>query len=484
MMTKKHARWLLALGLAALVAGCSPSLAPATPADEGSALLTVRWPARTRLLPAMAESLRVTVHTARGFQQSRVLNRPAAGGASTVLFDPVPVGALTITAAAYPQPEAGGTAQAAGVTEVTIAANQRADVALTIATTIVRLVIAPATPSLQVGDSLLLTATPVDASGAVVLTPPGTIAWSATGAATVSATGGVLTGVEPGTAQVTAAETESGVASTVTATVSARLVGKIAFLSTRDGNSEIYIMNPDGTDQRRLTNNPANENEISFSPDGRRILFISDRNGPFHIFIMNSDGTDVRQLTNGSRDDWGPIFTPDSTEILFFRTESAGDELYIMNADGTNQRRLTNNTVADVLPSMTPDGQWIIFERMVGNAYDLFRMRRDGSGVQNLTNAPPDDWYHCISPDGTKIVYTEGTHLTTINIDGTGRRQLTFPSGYRDWRPWYSPDGRFIAFASNREGNQYDIYVMDSDGQNPRRLTTSTSLDHYPVWGP
>ncbi|OPZ82459.1 MAG: translocation protein TolB [bacterium ADurb.Bin429] len=154
-----------------------------------------------------------------------------------------------------------------------------------------------------------------------------------------------------------------------------------------------------------------------------------------------------------------------------------------MNTDGTNQQRLTNNNVADVLPSMTPDGEWIIFERRVGEAYDLFRMRRDGSGLQNLTNAPPDDWYHCISPDGTKIVYTEGAHITTINIDGTGRRQLTAPVGYRDWRPWYSPDGKYIAFASNREGNQYDIYVMDADGQNPRRLTTSTSLDHFPVWG-
>ncbi len=472
------------IGLAMLI-GCSGGEKASV---TSSARLTIHWPERTRLIPAACASIRVTLRNDRGFETSQTVDRPENGMVSIVHFEPIPVGGFTVLAVAYPGTGGAGTPQAHGTADVTVEPDTPAAIAVTMATTITRLAITPATASLRVDDTQTFRATAYDADGAVVLIPEHGITWSIDGdAASINPGTGLLTGVAAGQAQVTATETESNTTSAVIVTVTPKLVGKIAFLSTRDGNSEVYIMSPDGTNQRRLTNNAANDNEISISPDGRRILFISDRgpntNNPFHIYIMDIDGTNVQQLTDTTEDDWGPIFTPDSTEILFFRTTTAGDEIYIMDADGTNQRRLTNNTVADVLPSMTPDKQWIVFERMVGKNYTLYRMKPDGSSAQAITNTDVDNWYHCLSPDGATIAYTESNHITTIKLDGTMRKQLTFPTTYKDRRPWYSPDGAYIAYASGVNG-QDDIYIMEADGSNPRRLTTSASLDHFPVWGP
>lgn len=465
--------------------GCSGHDSPSV---TSAARLVIRWPEHSRLIPAASASVRVTLRNERGYESSNVANRPQNGALSVIQFAPIPVGKFTVLAVAYPTAGAAGTPQARGTTDITVEADATASVQVTMASTISKLAITPTAVSLKVDETQTFRAAASDADGAVVLIPTDGITWSVNGAAaTIDPITGVLTAIAAGQAQVTATEKESTVAASVIITVTPKLTGKIIFLSTRDGNSEIYRMNPDGTNQQRLTNNPANENEISLSPDGQRILFISDRgentNNPFHIFSMNVDGTDVQQITNGAEDDWGPIFTPDSTEILFFRTMTSGDEIFIMNADGTNQRRLTTNNVADVLPSMTPDKQWIVFERMVGKNYVLYKMKPDGTGAQAITNSEVDNWYHCLSPDGTTIAYTESNHITSIKLDGTMRKQLTFPTTYKDRRPWYSPNGAYIAYASGINGAD-DIYIMDADGSNPRRLTTSSSTDHFPVWGP
>src|ERR1700752_3279989 len=91
--------------------------------------------------------------------------------------------------------------------------------------------------------------------------------------------------------------------------------GKIAFESKRDGNSEVYIMNNDGSGQMNLTNNLAEDIDPTFSPDGTRIAFASARDGNNEIYIMNADGTNQTRLTNNSADELQPAFSPDGTRI-------------------------------------------------------------------------------------------------------------------------------------------------------------------------
>lgn len=100
-----------------------------------------------------------------------------------------------------------------------------------------------------------------------------------------------------------------------TATVSptnslAAFIQKIAFVSARDGNDEIYIMNSDGSEQTNLSNSPANEWFPSWSPDGNKIVFMSDRTGHFEIYVMNADGSDQVQLTNTGTENSSPAWGP------------------------------------------------------------------------------------------------------------------------------------------------------------------------------
>ena len=133
--------------------------------------------------------------------------------------------------------------------------------------------------------------------------------------------------------------------------------GKIAFTSDRNGFLDVYVMNPDGSNQRQLTFgavNPADGFSRTYtsgpvwSPDGSKIAFHT-LGGTFKIWTMNSDGTNLVRLTDG--DDRGACWSPDGTKIVFSGNRDTGNsEIYRMNADGSNQTRLTNNAFEDTVP--------------------------------------------------------------------------------------------------------------------------------------
>lgn len=273
--------------------------------------------------------------------------------------------------------------------------------------------------------------------------------------------------------------------------------GKIAFSSKRDGNPEIYLMETDGTNQTRLTNNPAYDDQPSWSPDGSRIAFISDRDGNFEIYSMNTAGSDLRRLTNNPAGDGFPAWSPDGSKIAF----TSGDlrdtstfEIYVMNADGSNRTRLTNNSVVDAVPAWSPDGTKIAF--MSGsifdpNGFEIFVMNADGSNRTRLTNNTVADGQPVWSPDGTKILFgsgdamnPSGIELYTMSANGSNRTQITSNSVTDGFAVW-SPDGTKIVFASGSVSDEtgVELYSMNADGSNRTRLTNNTALDWFPAWG-
>ncbi|MDQ4122089.1 MAG: DUF5050 domain-containing protein [Acidobacteriota bacterium] len=262
--------------------------------------------------------------------------------------------------------------------------------------------------------------------------------------------------------------------------------GKIAFTSSRaSSNPEIYTMNPDGSQQTRLTNNNANEYSPTFSPDATRIAFESDRDGGrIEIYVMNADGSNQTRITNNNFNDTDPFFSLDGTKIVFLSDRDGNGEIYIMNVDGSGQTRLTNNTVGERDPTISRDGSKIAFARDTANGAEIYIMNMDGSGQTRLTNNNFHDEHPSFSPDGSKIVFTSfrnGNYdIYIMNVNGTGEARLTTNTGY-DWLPSFSPDGTRIAFESSRNGNS-DIYVMNSDGTNQTRLTT-TGFEGDPDWG-
>jgi Tol biopolymer transport system component len=118
--------------------------------------------------------------------------------------------------------------------------------------------------------------------------------------------------------------------------------------------------------------------------------------------------------------------------------------------------------------------------------FDIYIMNPDGSGVTRLTNNLADDKQPACSPDGKQIAFVSdrdgNNEIYTMNADGSGVTRLTNNPAY-DWEPTWSPDGKRIAFTSNRDGN-WEIYAMDADGSNVTRLTNNPAFDWQPAWSP
>ena len=135
----------------------------------------------------------------------------------------------------------------------------------------------------------------------------------------------------------------------------------IAFVSERDGNCEIYVINADGSNQKRLTSNPADDAYPAWSPDGKKIVFSSSISRQrtivpkdAEICVMNADGTETKRLTNNNTGDGLPSWSPDGEKIVFCSDRDGNYEIYVMNADGSEQKRLTVNPAADKDPCWSP----------------------------------------------------------------------------------------------------------------------------------
>jgi TolB protein len=119
-----------------------------------------------------------------------------------------------------------------------------------------------------------------------------------------------------------------------TTTLGQATSGRIAFYSDRDGNYEIYSVNPDGSGLKRLTNHEAEDQCPSWSPDGKRVAFRSRRNGNSDIFIMNADGSDVRASTTAETDEYHPAWSPDGKELVFHAHRRDDNwNIYIINIE-------------------------------------------------------------------------------------------------------------------------------------------------------
>jgi Tol biopolymer transport system component len=263
----------------------------------------------------------------------------------------------------------------------------------------------------------------------------------------------------------------------------------IAFYSERDGNTEIYVINADGTNERRLTNNSAADETPAWSPNGEQIAFVSTGNGNEDIYVMNADGSDQRQLTDHEDNDLHPDWSPDGTRIIFVSDRDGDMEIYVMDSDGGNQRRLTHTSAGDMRPDWSPDGKQILFNSERDGNWEIYVMEADGGNQRRLTESPAWELFPAWSPDGIKIVYfsmiggVQKQDIYVMNADGTSVNQLTNNPNTVDEDPVWSPDGSQIAFQSDRDGN-YEIYIMDADGGNQRRLTNNSAGEYWPAWRP
>lgn len=261
--------------------------------------------------------------------------------------------------------------------------------------------------------------------------------------------------------------------------------GSIAFASNRDGNNEIYVMNPDGSDQARLTVNSRNDRRPDISPNGREIVFSSNRitaqnpEGDFEIFVMNSDGSDVRQLTFNAADDSWPRWSPNGKWIAFHSNVNGNYEIYVIRPDGTDLTRVTDYPGLDQYPEWSPDGKQLAIRR----DSDIYLIDRDGSNPVRLTFATPPAFNQMASwsPDGKELAFLstrEGyPSVFVMDVDGSNQLNLTpRPDTVTPWSsraPGWSRNAQQIYFTGLRPetGANEQIFVMNADGSDVVQLT-------------
>lgn len=272
--------------------------------------------------------------------------------------------------------------------------------------------------------------------------------------------------------------------------------GTIAFLTTRDGNFEIYSMSTDGTIITNLTNNKALDFWSSWSPDGKNILFYTNRDGNDEIYIMDADGKNQLNISNHASNDYLPSWSPDGKQIVFTSDrDHKNREIYLMNRDGSNVIRLTNNELFEEAPTFSKDGKQLLFTRQIIEMVDttkisngeLFLMDLNGKNEMRLTYKQGYDSGGKFAPDGKKVSFYGPTtdknyEIYTMNADGSNIENLTMDAA-EDYSPDWSPDGEWIAYTSGTSA-QYDVWIIHTSTKKKFRLTTEPKRNETPVWKP
>jgi Tol biopolymer transport system component len=268
-------------------------------------------------------------------------------------------------------------------------------------------------------------------------------------------------------------------------------------------------MNADGSGATALTpDSPSIDDESDLSPDGKKVVFFSGRDGPTSIYVMNSDGSELTRLTDGSKGDASPRWSPDGSRIAYSQSGS----LAVMNADGSNIQTIMEAQPAQqaqpcraggFVGSWAPDGERIVYYSAAllpadqgGSRFWICSIRADGSDMQVLVEEPAKKLHAepYWSPDGKKIAFRDdrdgdcatpaGCNYDVFVLDlETGEQTNVTKHPKFDIEPAWSPDGEWIVFASNRDDPNFDLYVVRPDGSDLQRvLNDPDSKDSYPSW--
>ncbi|HXE97048.1 MAG TPA: hypothetical protein VN642_11615, partial [Dongiaceae bacterium] len=369
---------------------------------------------------------------------------------------------------------------------------------------------------------------------------------------------------------------------------------RLAFVSTRDGNASIFVMpfwplGPDASAQAvNLTRHKGGYFHPAFSPDGKQIAFSSDRDGyrESDIYVMQADGSNIRRLTHSPGWDGSPDWSQDGRWIFFYSRRETGPGIYRIKTDGSGEQQIVAGPALS--PAVSPNGR-VAFADRVNDHWRIFSVAQDGSDRRLESDEMHDYWapkfdpgsgrmichgsstagktpmlgkpvpgpflidnrmevqlpdrvlelwavrgtFPTFDPTGARVAFGEHfERIITSGLNGDGQRVVFAPSD-PVWRPnwsqdgqwivcavgppfakpqarvdiwkfhpdgsgavnltggsaanngfpYFSPDGRQIVFRSGRDGN-HEIYLMNADGSNPRRLTDNVATDTMPSFSP
>jgi len=254
--------------------------------------------------------------------------------------------------------------------------------------------------------------------------------------------------------------------------------------------NEIYVMDVNGNNPRKLTQNSVEDKDPCWSPDRSLIVYATLNTTDFELAVMTPAGAFVGYLTEdgGDSHDFQPAWSPGGDRVAYTHWQNP-NQVYVKDANlGATESRITDLIANEAFPDWSPDGSEIVFmSQRDGGDWDIMVLEvAVPANIRQLTANGSDDRNPSWSPDGQRITYhsnEDGDYeIYTVNADGTGGKlNLTANTVYSDQSPDWSPDGKKIVFQSNRDGN-WEIYSMNPDGSEQTRLTYNEADDISPCW--
>lgn len=265
----------------------------------------------------------------------------------------------------------------------------------------------------------------------------------------------------------------------------------IAFTSDRTGNLDIYIVDTSGENLSNLTDHPAADYSPTWSPAGDAIAFVSERDGNPEIYVIDLNTQVLRRLTEHAATDLDPAWSPDGRTIAFAsnqaREHAADTDIYTMDVNGRKVTRLTSKGGNNSTPAWSPDSEWIAFRSTHDGIGGIHIMTAEGEKQEAVTQvaAMHPSW----APNGEQLCIAsadlDGVAALTlflIDVDGENSQRLT-DGVHVSGEPSWSPDGRSIVYASEREGHK-GLYRISVAGGEPQPLIEAAGEDSLPAWSP
>ena len=262
---------------------------------------------------------------------------------------------------------------------------------------------------------------------------------------------------------------------------------KIAFSSNRDGNWEIYLMNPDGSQQERLTQNNARDFSPVWSPDGEQILFVSNRGGVSDLYVMDADGKHVRRVFGKLALRMEPTWSPDGERIAF-HTEEPRWSIQTATIHGAAVKQVALAEWRGGNPSWAANGNEIAFVGNVGGTRRILILKLRSGGIH--TFLPKEkSWMYAPawSPDGDKLAFTWKLALDgrdsiyVANRDGSDLKPIGEPA-FGVFSPAWSPDGDKIVYVEDAKNNNDRQIVVVNVETGAKKQLTRQGLNITPAW--
>jgi TolB protein len=253
---------------------------------------------------------------------------------------------------------------------------------------------------------------------------------------------------------------------------------RIAFLSDRDGATDVYVISADGTGELRLTEAPETETRPQWSRDGKEIWFAVFANDVSSLWAVDAAGRSRRSL--GHVPGRAMRLSSDGKSVLYWVGSWTAMKLSVSGLDGSNARLLTDGSGVVYGARWSPDGQWIAFaDRDSQRVLHVFVMKADGSDRRQVSHFAPSDGQAQMpawSPDGSLLAVQATSkggpgHIWILDVaTGAARKLAAHDRPYQDEVPAWFPDGKRIAFQSDRTGRM-EIWIMAADGSGALQVT-------------